>query len=101
MPQEYTLVSPSLSACPKSGAQETPAFRPADPGDTAALSSAEEVCLPLLVPSRTFKAVGSRPQVAWHLAMPSAAHNSTQCSAGVLPCALGAHESSSGFTSSS
>jgi hypothetical protein len=33
MTQDHILVSPLLSARPKSGAQ-TPAFRPAEPGDT-------------------------------------------------------------------
>ena len=36
MTRDYNLVSPSTSACPKPGADQTPAFRPADPGDTAA-----------------------------------------------------------------
>jgi hypothetical protein len=43
MTQENILVSPLIPACPKSGASAL-AFRPADPGDTAALFIAEEVC---------------------------------------------------------
>src|SRR5688500_4101221 len=34
MTQNTYYVSQSTSACPKLGASKTPAFRPADPGDT-------------------------------------------------------------------
>ncbi len=53
MTQEHILVSPLTSACPKPGTSKTPAFRPADPGDTAAPSSTGEVCLS---PRRPFRA---------------------------------------------
>ena len=36
MTQDHILVSPLTSACPKFGANQSPDFRPADPGDTAA-----------------------------------------------------------------
>jgi hypothetical protein len=53
MTQENILVSPLIPACLKSGAT-APAFRPADQGDTAALSAAEEVCLSPVYPIGAF-----------------------------------------------
>ena|SRR5688572_23767204 len=51
MTQKTYSVSPLIPACPKPGAS-APAFRPADQGDAAAISSTEEVCLSPIVPSR-------------------------------------------------
>jgi hypothetical protein len=53
MTREYILVSPLIPACPKSGVN-SPAFRPADQGDTAALSATEEVCLSPVYPIGAF-----------------------------------------------
>jgi hypothetical protein len=53
MTQKLYSVSPLIPACPKSGAT-APAFRPADQGDTGALSATEEVCLSTVYPIGAF-----------------------------------------------